>query len=382
VKRALLLVALVACSKPSPTPIHQLRFRGEGKAIAPAPGGGAVIAGGFAVETDLGAGVLRTGDDSVHGVVARLDHDGHVVWDTMIGGPFVEGIAADGDDVVLVAQAMPESRAWRIGPGGGEQWSVSFGGAYPQASTWSDDGTLYVVGSFGSSDPSTGALGLTAADGRSAWIAAIDRGGKVRWAKPFEPASYRFVVSVAVSGDRVYALSTSHEDLIVDAYDRSGARVATRTLPVDGLGASVAPLGDGVLIGDNLRVFALDRSLATRWDHEVPALVHAVATSSDGIFIGGSTTGGFTWNGVTIARAQDDENDAYVARLTLDGEPDWISVGRGKGPANTNALAASGDVVWAAGSFDGPIVFGVADPLRGEPHGIQSGFAIELKQTR
>jgi hypothetical protein len=243
---------------------------------------------------------------------------------------------------------------------------------------------MYIAGDFDALDPSTGKLGLEPAEKRRSWIAAIDRAGTVRWAKLLEPMESRFVVDIAVAGDRIFVTSTANQDLIVDAYDRSGARVATRTLPVDGLTVSIAPQADGVVLGvpNHSSVIALDRTLATRWERTVPALVHAIASSHDGIFIGGSTTGGVTWNGVTIPRAPDGENDAYVARLTPDGEPDWISVARGPGAANTNALAASGDVIWAAGGFDGPIVFGVADPLRGEADGIQSGFAIELKQTR
>jgi hypothetical protein len=346
------------------------------------PGGGVVIAGGFAVETDLGAGVLRTGDNSVHGVVASIDHDGRVAWDAMIETQFVRGVAVDGDDVLLVAEGR-ESCAWRIGPGGGEQWSFSFGGAYPSGSAWTDDGTLYVVGTFGSSDPSTGKLALQPIEGRSGWIAAIDRHGALRWAKLFEPISDRFVIGVTMSGDRVYAISSSEHDLIVDAYDRAGARVATRTLPGGDVHTTIAPLGDGVLLElPSSQLLALDRALATRWERSPGLPASAIATTRDGIFLGGATFGGFSFGDVSIPRAAKGSADAYVARLTAGGDPDWIAIGRGGGDAGTSALAASGDVVWAVGAFMDPIVFGAADPLPGERDGIQSGFAIELKQTR
>jgi hypothetical protein len=382
VRRGIALVVAAACSKSSPTPIHELRFRGEGLVVAAAPDGGAVVAGSFAVRTDLGAGELVTGDENVHGVVAWIDHDGRVSWDAMIDAPFVHGLATDGADVMLVAEAGPANRAWRLGPGGGEKWSVAFGGAVPRASAWSD-GTLYVVGNFGSSDPTTGALGLAPADGRTAWVAAIDGRGQVQWAKLLDKtADLRFAEGVAVAGDRAYVITTVAQDAILDVFDRAGAQVATRKLQDLGSAPSIAPLGDGVVIMDRSgRLLALDRALATRWQHGPSMLGDAIATSDRGIFVAGAA-GHIEWNGVTYPDPADGELDAFVARMSLDGEPDWISVGRSKGAASTRALAASGDVVWAAGAFMEPIVFGVADPLPGERDGIQSGFVVELKQTR
>lgn len=68
----------------------------------------------------------------------------------------------------------------------------------------------------------------------------------------------------------------------------------------------------------NQRLLKFSPSGVPLWDHALPEGVFALAVAGDGLFLAGSTRGAL--DGVPAA-----EQDAWLARLDLDGDPLWLS---------------------------------------------------------
>jgi hypothetical protein len=396
------------------------------QAIAPAPEGGAFVVGRFTGTMTVGtsnATSLGEGD----AFAARLDPEGGVVWLRSYGGPGPQSLTAidtfaDGGVLVsghggqsfdlgcpdpeppqtgfdtIVARLDDEgSCVWqrRLSGASGDQFAVD-------AATTSDGGAI-VAGLF------DGAIELdevvTSAGAKDGYVVRLSNSGKPLWNRTVASVNEDRVLAVAVGDDDEVAFvvdSTLAVDLGFGLVANAGELDAHLvTLNPDGsprwarsfaaLGAQqlldvlITPEGDVVACGnttggapldfenppgtspDDAFLVVLDSNneyrFARRYDSPGLATPNALALDGAGnLLLAGAFYGQIDLGTGPLVSAG--AEDAFVAKLTLEGTPLWAKRygDTGQQRASSVAVGASREV-WLAGSFESTIDFVNGAPL-------------------
>jgi len=204
-----------------------------GVGIAVDGDGNAYVTGVFYGTADFGSYSLTSAGGSDI-FVAKFDSGGTVQWAKSMGGAssqdYGRGIAVDGDGNAYVSGSFGYTADFgsysltsaggsdifvtKLDSGGTVQWAKSMGGAYSDGGygiAVDGDGNTYVTGSFGYT-ADFGSYNLTSADGYDIFVAKLDSGGTVQWAKSMGGASYDYGYDIAVDGDGNAYVSGSFND--------------------------------------------------------------------------------------------------------------------------------------------------------------------------
>jgi hypothetical protein len=346
----------------------------HGKGIAPRPGGGVVVVGGFQGSLDLVPGqapLVSAGFDDIF--VLALDATGTASWarrfgsdgsdnassvtvlptgEIVIGGTYGGEIDFGGD--TLAYQGEWDAFIAKLAPDGTPIWGVGLGGALPQfgyGSSADDSGNVAIVGAFRGTMDLDAQSSLTAkSPEEDAYVALYDAAGALRWARSFSGAGHQIATGVAFDPSG---------NLIVCGTFRSSVDFGGSTLSADAQSQSF--------------VLELDDSGALRWVRSLgPATVygtgHCAASLSDGDVI--AATG--------LAGTQQAEVDVIAARLRGgDGSELWTRrFGDAPNAQSADAIAiGDDDQIYVVGTFAGAIDFG-ADAFASA--GLRDGFLLEL----
>jgi hypothetical protein len=236
-----------------------------------------------------------------------------------------------------------EGRESRAPVADGTEWALRFGNSADQAATAvavDGDGNVIVAGSFaGILDFGSGPL--TSVQAQDVFVAKLSPTGEALWSRSF-PCNHSRVTGVAVD---------SIGEILVAGYSEGKLEL--------GLG----DLDDGD--GDAPFVFKLGVDGAVRWGRGWGVGGHqdalALAVSSDRrVLVGGSFFGAirFEEERGTQELYSAGDRDAYVARLTPQGELDALAHIAGEHLQQVRALAVDGDHVIAAGTADATSTLG------------------------
>jgi hypothetical protein len=200
------------------------------------------------------------------------------------------------------------------------------------------DGNLYIVGHGG-----TGAhLGRTALDawGRPylAFVARIDRDGRLRWTRTFPASSRISIGSVAIADGQLYLAG----HVLHGEYDLGDG---TRTIEAFSLGFVIAVSAADGRVHWRQRVASAGESYA-----------RAIEVGPDGhVYVIGDHAGATDFgDGVTRTP---DITSPYVASYERGGGLRWVLAGRAGSNARGRALAFADGAVLAAGSAAGDVEF-------------------------
>jgi hypothetical protein len=278
---------------------------GAGRAIAPLPGGGYVV-----------AGELQTGPLEFEACVLRLDARGEVVDRRVLGDGGLATVAVLADGSALAGGGR-RGRGWLVQSGSDRALD-----GVAEVTSVAASGRGFVLAALQA--PSTSALGLT-------WLAAFEADGGERWARvlPAEPGA----VAAIGAGDAVLVGHREPEGdpaahLWIGRLDDSGEQVWEQSLAGAGetrRGRAVAALpgGDLAVAGDATsggprRVLAvrLRSDGEVVWergfdDHDEVA--RDLAATPDGLVLAGSAT-----------PPGADRTQASVRRIGGDGSERWL----------------------------------------------------------
>ena len=321
--------------------------------------GGPVITGAMAGTVDFGGGAMASaGGNDVF--VASLDYTGAYVWAKRFGDTAAQtgvDVAADKqgativigdfagkldfDGTVLTSAGSTDVFVAKLDGGGGVVWARRFGNNVAQNGKGiavDDVGNVYVTGSFsGTIDFGGGAL--TSAGGTDVFVAKLDKDGNHVWSRQFGDAS-------AQSGKAV-------------AVDKGGNVV------VAGEVAGSIDFGGGPLTsagGNDLFVVSLDATGNMVWGkifgNNAAQSAGGVAVDDIGnVYVAGPFAGKIDLGGGLLTSAGG--NDIYVAKLTQGGLHLWS---RGFGASGADvardiSVDRFGGVV-IVGDFAGSVNFG------------------------
>jgi hypothetical protein len=187
---------------PGGAPLWQFRYGGAREdwtyAIVPAPGGGALVAGGS----------RSFGPGDWDGWLLRIGAAGEILWSKAYGGPGDEvfyGLSALADGTFV---ASGQTSSW--GAGGSDAWFVRVDGEgavlWERAVGSLDDDTIYASATLDDGIVAAGQRGFYGPGDGEAWLVRLDGGGERVWAKETRESAPERLYAVAVgSRGRIFA---------------------------------------------------------------------------------------------------------------------------------------------------------------------------------
>jgi hypothetical protein len=287
-----------------------------GRAVAPHPAGGAVLAGTFAPALAVpGLAPLRSaGADDVY--LARVDGAGQVRWTRRLGST-----GSDGASAVAVAA----------------------------------DGRIALAGTYAAPLELAGQV-LPAAGAPAAFIALFDAGGQLQWIRALAGTGY------ASWADLSFAPGGA---LVAAGYLAGTARLGE---------LAVSSAGETDVVVAQLAADGRPQWLRRAGGAGADA-GRGVAVSADGrVAVAGAFTGQAEFGSLQLA-ASEDGSDGFVALFDPRGEPQWVRAIGGPSADTAARVAITGDELVAVGSFTGAALLG---PLALSGRGGADGFAAAL----
>ncbi|HKB01841.1 MAG TPA: hypothetical protein VKD90_06455 [Gemmataceae bacterium] len=311
--------------------------------------------------------------ETVNSFVVKLDPAGNFLWARALGAGGVAEVGGLGADAagntIVVGQFMghpdfdpgpgahpldsvrdPDAFVAKLDPAGGLLWADAFGGPEPVTArdvAVTPDGAAFVGGSFTGELKFSDTLKASAPGFLGAYLARVDADGKIAWAKSFGGPGTADLAAVAIDGaGAAYAVGTF-----------------TGTADFD-----PGPLNATIDAGDDAGVFVTKLTSAGdwRWAHGFGGAQAAEAAADDrGVYVTGDFRGTADFDpGPKEFNLTADHGDLFLDRLNADGDFAGARALGGPGDDRGEAVAATGDDLYAAGSFEGQMTIATADGSR------------------
>ncbi|MEY4244753.1 MAG: hypothetical protein RLZZ245_2338, partial [Verrucomicrobiota bacterium] len=343
------------------------------KAVSVDSANNVILAGEFMTSTSMG-GVTHASSGSKDISLLKVNSAGTLQWSKRFGGTLsdsVYGLATDVDGNILLAGDFSGSITFgattltssgnrdgfvaKLDPSGTPLWAMKVGGTGNDtafAVTVSPSGQILVGGSF-SLNASFGTISRTSAGGTDGFAMGVSSAGSVQWVSRFGGSSN--------DSGRAVAVDSTGSACVAGNFAGTDATFGTEVLASEGLDDAFVVRLD-VTNGAFLTVKQCGGAGAD-------AGLGLAADPFGSLYLSGSYSGTAYFDGHTLITPQGP--DAFVAKLSVDGNFLWALAGGGA--ANDSATSITADRaghVFVAGLF--------AQAARVGSHDVAGGGLVDL----